>query len=124
MNFSTSGSSIANVAVSVRSLRGHPAYGSHAKPLREIWWSEYQSAIEELRENFYLIVTERPVAFKVQRPSGYKNEIGYRALSAKSLSVPYAQIVVADLSKTANRQDRINVLSDAKMLLTKLAQDL
>ncbi|HKQ53773.1 MAG TPA: toll/interleukin-1 receptor domain-containing protein [Pyrinomonadaceae bacterium] len=101
-----------------------PAYGASVKPLTEVWWSEYQSAIEELGEKLFLIVTERPVDFKVQHPSGYKKEIGYRALLFEYLKTPYAQIVVADLSKAANREERVIVLSEAKTLLTKLAQDL
>lgn len=99
-------------------------YSIPARPLTGIWWDEYQSEIEEFDEKLFLIVTERPVEFKVQHPSGYKQEIGYRSLSVEFLKAPYAQFVVADMSKATNRDERVEILEEAKKLLTDLARNL
>lgn len=98
---------------------------SHArpvKPLTELWWDEYEAAIEK-DEDLFLIITERPVRFTVEHPLKGRNRVGYRSSASRGPGRRLAQIVTADMSR-ANHEQQELILQSAKELLTKLALQL
>jgi hypothetical protein len=97
------------------------AYSSPAKPLTERWWSEYQEAIQRIPERLFLVVTERPVEFKVEENSG-KPRLHVKVISGWRGKVG-GYVVIADLSKL-NWRSQCATLKKARTLLLNLAQNL
>jgi hypothetical protein len=49
-----------------------------ARPLSDLWWDEYSNEIESFDENFLVVISERPIAFAVEHPSGADPESASR----------------------------------------------
>lgn len=93
------------------------------KPLTDVWWNEYKGAAEQLKEDLFLVVTQRPLEFKARRTRGPSKRVAYRALSTKYSTPNGPQVVIADLSSMDLELQRL-VLEEAKDLLLDLAQRL
>jgi hypothetical protein len=96
------------------------SYGSAVKPLTDAWWNDYKTACEELDEDLFLLITERPVQFRTRKASG-QEKATYRALSVRYNNLNAPQVVIADMSKSNQRIQGV-ILEDAKNLLLQLAK--
>jgi len=78
-------------------------YGRGARPLSELWWDEYQAAIEQLPERLFLVISERPVEFKTEKaPPEFLpllvNTVGFGDFCAR--------VVVVDFSSVRDKRKR------------------
>ena len=66
------------------------------QPLDENWLTEFEKGVEDIQCDFALIVSERPVHFKVdQRSSSFPN-VAVRRFRWEQPGVTYRQIVIVD----------------------------
>src|SRR5204863_4667939 len=96
------------------------SYRRPAEGLDEMWWNEFCSSMDELPENLFLLVSERPIAFDVIRPDLSMPSVSYRQFPHNPRrGREYAVFVdVARLS----REEWMPSVIRAKGLLSELAQ--
>lgn len=92
-------------------------YGRSA-PLSESWWEEYTQAVSELGEKLFLVVTERPVGFKVQRLRGSPERISYRSIIGWRERVE-GYVVFVDLSGLKKESEQRELLQESKRQLSE-----
>lgn len=87
------------------------------QPLDENWLTEFERAVEDTQCDFALIVSERPVHFKVdQRSSSFPN-VAVRRFRWEQPEITYRQIVIVDFSETQEEESQKGALRQAKALL-------
>lgn len=96
------------------------AYGKPVKPLNDHWWDEYRSAMEEVPERFFLVITERPIGFPVDYREANTDRIAVKNFGYKDHV--YGRVVILDLSGTEEESQRMKLLTRAKTLLIRLAK--
>lgn len=97
-------------------------YSSPARPIRDLWWSEYSDSISNVDESLFLVLTERPVEFATESTSGTDGRITFKTLGWKEHV--YGYVVFVDLSSAIEEGSQLQLLADARDLLRKLNERL
>ncbi|MCI0528715.1 MAG: toll/interleukin-1 receptor domain-containing protein, partial [Nitrospira sp.] len=94
------------------------------KALTSHWWDEYYSTNKDVLDNhFFLLITERPVAFQVEECHQHTSKILLKT-GGYSPNYGYIHTVIIDLSESHDEESRINLLTKAKQILIKFANGL
>jgi hypothetical protein len=93
-----------------------------SEPLDEPWLAEFERGIKDTNANFALIVSERPVQFRVDEFSSAFRNVGTRRFRWDSLGMTYLQIVVVDLSENGEEGQQKACLREAKRLMIGCAE--
>jgi len=99
-----------------RSWRGKP------EPLDEGWLAEFERGVEDTQTDFALIVSERPVEFKVDQRSSTFPNVAVRRFKWEHLGMTYRQIVVVDFSGMHEEEQQKAALREAKKLLIECGE--
>lgn len=101
-------------------------HSKSARPLSDFWWDEYSNEIESFDENLFIVVSERPVAFAVERPPDADTRIGVRTRGWTSRAGYQrgGHVVTVDFSAVKSYQRQKRLLQQAKTQLLKLADNL
>jgi hypothetical protein len=99
-----------------RSWNGKP------EPLDELWLSEFERAVEHTQTEFALIVSERPVQFKLDQRSLAFPNVAVRRFKWEKLELTYRQIVVVDFSGMEQEEQQKAALREAKALLIECGE--
>jgi hypothetical protein len=93
------------------------SWSGKTEPLDDSWLAEFERGVEDTGTDLALIVSERPVQFKVdQRSSAFPN-VAVRRFKWEQLGTTYRQIVVVDLSQIDDEEQQKAALREAKQLL-------
>lgn len=92
------------------------------EPLDEGWLAEFERGVEDTNTDFALIVSERPVQFKVDQRSSTFPNIAIRRFKWEHLEMTYRQIVVVDFSGTHEEEQQKAALLEAKKLLIECGE--
>jgi len=95
------------------------SWGGKSEPLDERWLDEFKRAVEDTQTDFALIVSERPVQFKVDQRSSTFPNVGVRRFKWKELGMTYRQIVVVDFSEMKEEEQQKAALREARALLSE-----
>jgi hypothetical protein len=97
-------------------------WSGKSEPLDERWLDEFQRGVEDTQTDFALIVSERPVQFRVdQRSSAFPN-VAVRRFKWEELGMTYRQIVVVDFSEMKGEEQQKAALREAKELLIECGE--
>jgi hypothetical protein len=98
-------------------------WGRKPEPLDEGWLAEFERGVQDTDTDFALIISERPVQFKVdQRSSAYAN-VAFRRFKWEQLGMTYRQIVVVDFSAMKEEEEEQKAaLEEAKKLLIECGE--
>jgi hypothetical protein len=92
------------------------------EPLDESWLTEFERGVEDTQCDFALIVSERPVHFKVdQRSSSFPN-VAVRRFKWEQLEITYRQVVMVDFSEMQEEELQKGALREAKALLIECGE--
>jgi hypothetical protein len=97
-----------------------PDYGRRRgkpEPLEEGWLDEFERGVEDTQSEFALIVSERPVQFKVDQRSSTFPNVAVRRFKWEHLGMTHRQIVVVDFSGMNDEEQQKAALREAKKLL-------
>jgi hypothetical protein len=100
----------------------HYLKDTRPEPLTDSWFSEFLKATEDFTETLSLLVTERPVAFRVDSWTTRSKNVGVRRLTSKHLGFNYRQIVVVDLTNIHNEAEQKAALEAARELLIRCGE--
>jgi len=92
-------------------------WNGKSESLDEDWLDEFQRGVKDIQTDFALIVTERPVQFKVDRRSSTFPNVAVRRFKWEKLGMTYLQIVVVDFSEMKGEEQQTQALREAKELL-------
>jgi hypothetical protein len=93
-----------------------------AEPLDENWLAEFQRGIEEIQTGFALIVSERPVQFKVDQRSPAFPNVAVRRFKWEHVKMTYLQLVVVDFSEIQEEEPQKAALREAKAVLIECGE--
>jgi hypothetical protein len=97
-------------------------WSGKSEPLDERWLAEFQRGVEDTQTDFALIVSERPVQFRVdQRSSAFPN-VAVRRFKWEQLGMTYRQIVVVDFSEMKGEEQQKQALREAKEILIECGE--
>jgi hypothetical protein len=97
-------------------------YLGGSEPLSKRWWDEYQQSRDKYLEHLHLVITERPVTFKI--PQGPIDSIFVHRRINIPMQLLVGAIVIVDLSKVKSMSARIESVKKARELLISLAEEL
>lgn len=99
------------------------SYTSADNFLTESWWNDYYESTSIFPELLHLLVTERPIAFKLDAKSQKNPRVGIRSewLKNHGLNLPLRHVVIANLCGISNREERKSILNEARSQLIELA---
>jgi hypothetical protein len=92
------------------------------EPLDEGWLAEFERGVRDTNTDFALIVSERPVQFKVDERSSAFPNVAFRRFKWEQLGMTYRQIVVVDFSEMKDEQQQKAALREAKKLLSECGE--
>jgi hypothetical protein len=98
------------------------SWGGKAEPLDERWLAQFERAVEDTKTDFALIVSERPVHFKVDERSSAFPNVAFRRLKWEQLGMTYRQIVVVDFSIVEDEEQQKAALLEAKQLMIECGE--
>jgi hypothetical protein len=93
-----------------------------SEPLDEGWLAEFEKGVEDVPTDFALIVSERPVQFKVDQRSSTFPNVAIRRFKWDDLGMTRRQIVVVDFSGTHEEEQQKAALREAKKLLIECGE--
>jgi hypothetical protein len=100
----------------------HLSWSGKSKPLDEGWLAEFEKGVEDVPTDFALIVSERPVQFKVDQRSSTFPNVAVRRFKWEHLGMTYRQIVVVDFSGIQEEEQQKAALREAKKLLIECGE--
>ena len=68
------------------------SYGPSKKPLIQAWLDEFHESYAQTGEKFALIVTTRPIGFKVKRPDATMPQVSYRELNGSEVGEVFVEL--------------------------------
>lgn len=93
------------------------SYGDK-KVLSERWWDEFSEFISETGLAYYLLITKRPVKFKVAESFKYgKGKIMCREIPSHFLEVSTIRIIIIDLSDVQKTNEYTFLIKKAKEII-------
>jgi hypothetical protein len=98
------------------------SWSGESEPLDERWLDEFQKGVEDTQTDFALIVSERPVQFKVDQRSSTFPNVAVRRFKWEKLGMTYRQIVVVDFSGMKGEEQQKAALREAKELLIECGE--
>jgi hypothetical protein len=98
------------------------SWGGTPKPLDEGWLAEFERGVQDTDTDFALIVSERPVQFKVDQHSSAYPNVALRRFRWEQLGMTYQQIVVVDFSVMKEEDQQKAALEEAKKLLIECGE--
>jgi hypothetical protein len=97
-------------------------WSGKSEPLDEGWLAEFERGVNDTDTDFALIVSERPVQFKVDQHSATFPNVAVRRFKWKDLGMTYRQIVVVDFSGMHEEEQQRATLREAKRLLIECGE--
>lgn len=97
-------------------------WSGKSEPLGESWLTEFERGVRDIDTNFALIVSERPIHFKIDEFSSTIRNVGMRRFKWDRLGMTYLQVVVVDFSKMEEEELQKAALREAKRLLIDCAE--
>ncbi len=97
----------------------HRSWSGKSEPLDEGWLADFERGVEDVPTDFALIVSERPVQFKVDQRSPTFPNVAIRRFKWDHLGMTRRQIVVVDFSGIHEEERQEAALREAKKLLTE-----
>lgn len=85
--------------------------------LDENWLTEFERGVEDTQCDFALIVSERPVQFKVDHRSSSFPNVAVRRFRWEKPEITHRQIVIVAFSRTQDEEPPKGALREAKALL-------
>lgn len=98
------------------------SWGGKTEPLDEGWLAEFERGVEDTNTDFALIVSERPVQFKVDERSSAFSNVAFRRFKWETLGMTYRHIVVVDFSGMKEEEQQKAALEEAKKLLIECGE--
>jgi hypothetical protein len=98
------------------------SWGGETEPLDEGWLAEFERGIEDTNTHFALIISERPVQFKVDERSSTFPNVASRRFKWDQLGMTYRHIVVVDFSVMKEEEQQKAALQEAKKLLIECGE--
>ena len=92
-------------------------WSGKSESLDEDWLDEFQRGVKDIQTDFALIVTERPMQFKVDQRSSTFPNVAVRRFRWEELGMTYLQLVVVDFSEMKGEEQQKQALREAKELL-------
>lgn len=100
----------------------HRRWSGEPEPLDESWLIEFERGVEDTQTDFALIVSERPVQFKVDQRSPNFPNVAVRRFKWKHLGMTFRQLVVVDFSAMDNEEQQKAALQEARKLLIECGE--
>lgn len=97
-------------------------WGGETEPLDEGWLAQFERGVEDTNTDFALIVSERPVQFKVDQRSSTFPNVALRRLKWEDLGMTYRHIVAVDFSRMNDEEQQKAALREAKGLLIECGE--
>ena len=97
-------------------------WSGKSKPLDERWLDEFERGVKDIQMNFALIVSERPVQFKVDQRSSASPNVAVRRFKWNDLGMTYLQMVVVDFSGMKVEEQQKQALREAKEMLIECGE--
>lgn len=98
------------------------SWAGKANPLDEQWLNEFERGIEDTQTDFALIVSQRPVEFKIDVQSSKFPNVAIRRWSWPQLGMTYRQIVVVDFSRVDDETQQKAALREAREMLIECGE--
>ena len=98
------------------------SWDGKAEPLDEDWLAQFERGVEDTNTSFALIVSERPVHFKLDECSSAFPNVGLRRFRWERLGVTYRHIVVVDFSTMEDEKQQEAALKEARRLLIQCCE--
>jgi len=98
------------------------AHYDPSRALGQRWMEEYESEVGNATEQMFLVVSERPVAAKLEQAKEFDSRIGFKTIGFGAHV--YGYIVVVDCSQIDERDELRAIFSASKQLLLKLVERL
>jgi len=92
-----------------------PSYGDK-RALSERWWDEFSEVISDYGVPYFLLITQRPVGFKVTQ-SYEKGKIMLKDAPSVILGVDTTKVIIIDLSDVVNTEKYSSLIEKAKELI-------
>lgn len=96
-------------------------YTDSQKPLPEIWAKEYGEEVERFGASVALVVSQRPLGFKTDRRLESNPRV--HAVLDELGSKVYSGVVYVDLSRIADYEQELRIVTDAKLFLERLLDE-
>jgi hypothetical protein len=98
------------------------SWSGKSEPLDEGWIAEFERGVEDTNTDFALIVSERPMQFKVDERSSAFPNVAFRRFKWEQLGITYRHIVVVDFSVMKEEEQQKAALQEAKRLLIECGE--
>jgi TIR domain-containing protein len=98
------------------------SWSGKSEPLDEDWLDEFQRGVKDIQTDFALIVSERPLQFKVDQRSSTFPNVAVRRFKWNDLGMTYFQMVVVDLSGMKAEEQQKEALRVAKEMLIECGE--
>jgi hypothetical protein len=98
------------------------SWSGKSEPLEERWLDEFQRGVKDTQTDFALIVSERPVQFKVDQRSSTFPNVAVRRFKWNDLGMTYLQMVVVDFSGMKEEEQQRAALREAQKLLIECGE--
>jgi hypothetical protein len=100
------------------------SYTQEPSPLNEKWLKEYRDELDEFPNgvSLSLVVTERPIEFKMDVVHPASARVGVRRYRYDDLGITNHQVVTVDLSDLKDEKDEKNILQSAREMLIQCAE--
>jgi hypothetical protein len=90
--------------------------------LDEGWLAEFERGVEDTNTDFALILSERPVRFKVDERSSAFPNVALHRFKWEQLGMTYRHIVVVDFSAMKEEEQQKAALREGKKLLIECGE--
>lgn len=97
-------------------------WSGKSEPLDERWIDEFERGVKDIQTDFALIVSERPVQFKVDQSSSAFPNVAVRRFKWDKLGMTYLQMVVVDFSGMKVEDQQKEALREAKKFLIECGE--
>jgi hypothetical protein len=97
-------------------------WSGKSEPLDERWIDEFERGVKDIQTDFALIVSERPVQFKVDQSSSAFPNVAVRRFKWNNLGMTYLQMVVVDFSGMEAEEQQKESLREAKKMLIECGE--
>jgi len=97
------------------------AYWEPVAPLGEQWWKEYHHAMQELDFEYFLVVSERPVAFESTERQG-RLSVFLTKWQWQGQEHIGSVFVIVDLAGVDSREERLVILREARAKIEYFVQ--
>jgi len=98
------------------------SWGGKTEPLDESWLAEFETGVADTNADFALIVSQRPVQFRVDGRSSAFPNVAFRRFKWEQLGITYRHIVVVDFSAMKEEKQQEAALQEARVLLTECGE--